>query len=129
MADRGYRGDLRCCTPYDAKNRYHLRAMGVARARHETVNRCLKRWGALKHCFRHHRSKHQIVFRAVVVCTQLAFNNGYKPFQLVDWDYEDPIFGYPHPSGGQPFANNTHPIPREEIRTVSWAPVVAVLVG
>ena len=68
--------------------------MGVARARHETVNRCLKRWNVLGHKFRHNKSKHYIAFRAVVVLTQVSFENGYRPFQLTKWTYDDPIFGY-----------------------------------
>ena len=93
IADKGYRGELGCCTPYDAKNAYHRKAMSMARSRHETVNRCLKRWNGLRYSFRHHRSKQHIIFRAIVVITQMSFENGYHPFQLNYWMYEDPIFG------------------------------------
>ena len=93
LADKGYRGDLACFTPYDAESRYHHKAMAVAGARHETVNRCLKCWNGLRYSFRHHRSKHHIVFCAVVVITQMSFENGYHPFQLNNWIYKDPIFG------------------------------------
>lgn len=92
VADKGYKGDLKCCTPFDAKNRHHLKAMSHARARHETINRFIKRWKIMRNQFRHHRSKHQKVFRAVVVMTQLNMNAGYKPWQLTDYLYSDPLF-------------------------------------
>lgn len=124
LCDKGYKGDLKCCTPFKSKSKYHCKAMSVARARHETVNRCLKRWSSLKQVFRHHREKHHIIFRAVAVLTQLLFDSGYKPFQLVDWDYKDPIFGYEHPSGGPPILNNSRIVPEDELRTynVRFAP-------
>jgi hypothetical protein len=98
----------------------------MARVRHETVNRCLKRWRVLKDIFRHHRSKHDIVFRAVAVLTQIAFENGYPPFQLVDFPYEDPIFGYPHPSGGPAFVNNTTIVTRKKRKKVQFAAITTV---
>lgn len=125
VCDKGYRGDRACCTPYDAKNRLHFKAMSMARVRHETVNRCLKKWRVLKDVFRHHRSKHHIAFRAVAVLTQIAFENGYKPFQLVDFPYEDPIFGYPHPSGGPAFVNNTT-VTRKKTKRVQFAAITTV---
>lgn len=92
LADKGYKGDTKVCTPFDAKSEEHRKAMSHARCRHETVNRRLKQWAALCYKFRHHRSKHQLVFRAVVVLTQLAFDTGDRPWQLNDAIYHDPKY-------------------------------------
>lgn len=46
------------------------------RARHETCNRRFKTWSILKQQFRNCRKKHQLVFFAVVVMTQLSIDNG-----------------------------------------------------
>ena len=54
-------------------------------ARHETVNRRFKQFGALKQVFRHNVGVHRVVFESVVVITQLGINNGEKLFQV---DYE-----------------------------------------
>lgn len=92
LTDQGYRGDTRCCTTLDAKNQHHRTAMSHARCRHETINRRLKQWKALSCRFRHHRTKHHFVFRAVMVLTQLAFENGNRPWQLTELTYSDPIY-------------------------------------
>ena len=92
VADKGYRGDIKCCTPLNAKNPHHLKAMSHARARHETVNRRLKQFKVLQIGFRHHRTKHHLAFRAVASMTQLMFNHGYKPFQLTTYTYDDPLW-------------------------------------
>ncbi len=133
VADKGYR-DLKACNPYKIKSRHHERAMSVARARHETVNKMLKKWGALKCCFHHHRSKHHLVFCAVVVLTQLSMDTGYsRPFQLNDFRCEDPVFGFDSPNGPTP--NDTQPVPVEELcggdepRGVHWAPVIATVLN
>jgi len=81
-ADKGYRGDGRCRVPGCAVSKADLQAMTRARSRHETVNNRLKMWACLERVFRHHRSKHGQVFRAVVTMTQLAFKNGEPPFQV-----------------------------------------------
>jgi DDE superfamily endonuclease len=92
LCDKGYRGDSRACTPYHAQNKHHRKAMSVARARHETVNRRLKVWKALRNSFRHHRSKHSLVFRAAICLTQIYFNEGHRPFQLKSFTYSDPLW-------------------------------------
>ena len=45
VADRGYKGNSRICTPDDAKDREQRKAMGFLRARHETFNGRLKTGG------------------------------------------------------------------------------------
>jgi hypothetical protein len=46
------------------------------RARHETVNRRFKSWGILKQQFRNDKKKHEFVFYAIAVLTQLSIDNG-----------------------------------------------------
>ena len=47
LADLGYVGDFKAATHGYANDAQHKRAMGVLRARHETINRRLKYWNAL----------------------------------------------------------------------------------
>ena len=90
LADSGYRGDSKVCTDADATSVYHRKKMSNARARHETINGRLKTWGCLKQTFRHHRSKHHIVFKAVLTLVQTSMNQGsLSPFQVVG--YFDPL--------------------------------------
>ena len=91
IADKGYRGDSKTCTPLYAKNRDHSRAMGVARARHETLNRRFKQWGALQGIWRHEDKKHGLVFRSVATITQLEISNGRPLFHCEG--YEDQVLG------------------------------------
>ena len=62
----------------------------MLRSRHEAVNRRLKVFHALKHCFRHPTDKHHVVFRAVAVLTQLSHQSGNTHFDVVG--YVDPAF-------------------------------------
>lgn len=50
------------------------------RARHETVNRRFKEWGILKQQFRNNSKKHQFVFFAIAVLTQMRIDNGDELF-------------------------------------------------
>jgi hypothetical protein len=88
VADRGYKGDTKTCTPDNSNNPAHKKAMNRARARHETINRRLKTWKSLKQVFRHESQKHHIIFRSVMVIEQIAINNGRPPFQITN--YVDP---------------------------------------
>jgi len=90
MADKGYKGDPKTCTPFEAKNNNHKKVMCRARARHETVNGRFKTWGCLKQVWRHGRSKHVLAFNAVATITQLEIENGRPPFQVDG--YEDSAF-------------------------------------
>ena len=90
MGDRGYAGDQKAITPYEAKSCHHRRAMAALRARHETVNRRFKTFGALEQRFRHSPHKHHMFFRAAAVLIQLGHNNGYSHYDVVG--YVDPAF-------------------------------------
>lgn len=90
VADKGYRGDPKTCTPEEAKNEDHKKSMSRSRARHETINGRFKKWGCLKQIWRHDRNKHNLVFKAVATITQLEMENGYPPFQITT--YKDPAF-------------------------------------
>ena len=90
VADKGYRGDSKVVTPLDAKNNDHRRAMSLGRARHETVNRRIKQWGALQQIWRHDNEKHAFSFRVVITIVQLEIENGRPLFQFIG--YQDPLF-------------------------------------
>jgi hypothetical protein len=90
IADRGYRGDTKTCTPLNARNEQHSAAMARIRARHETINRRLKKWNSLKNVYRHHLDKHHLVFRSIAVIEQISTANGHAPFQITN--YADPAY-------------------------------------
>ena len=73
----------------NATSRQQSYTMGCTRDRNETVNRWIKRWGALKLPFRHDRHDHHLFFRSAVVIEQIKMENGNPPFQVSD--YIDPI--------------------------------------
>ena len=82
FADKGYKGDIKCVTPYEAKNKSHKRAMVLSRARHETINRRFKTWGVLYQTWRNENEKHAFVFKAVVTIVQIEISNGRPPFKV-----------------------------------------------
>ena len=88
IADKGYQGITQIYTPYNAKSIEHREAMGLARARHETVNRRLKQWQCLQQRYRHDRNKHGMVFGAVACLTQMEIVYGNPVFQI---NYESRI--------------------------------------
>ena len=82
-ADKGYRGEPeKVRTPEAFVSRSDKKAKKKARAQHETVNKCFKQWGCLKQTFHHDLDKHNLVFAAVAVCTQLSLENGEPLFQV-----------------------------------------------
>jgi hypothetical protein len=86
-ADKGYRGQpdkIRTCDDYQNKKERDQKRL--ARACHETVNGRFKKFNILKVPFRHNLSRHQNVFQAVVVLTQLTFENGDGLFAIADFD-------------------------------------------
>ena len=85
VADRGYRGDSKICTPDDWKDAAHKKAMSNARARQETVNGRLKNWGCLTQNFRHDRNRHHLVTKAALVMTQLSISTGNPLFQVIGY--------------------------------------------
>jgi hypothetical protein len=88
MADKGYSGDTKTFTPDDVEDdddyededdnptRIVMKRIGM---RHETINGRLKQWQALKKVWKHSVAKHHLVFRSIVVLTQLLHENG-RPF-------------------------------------------------
>ena len=58
----------------------------TVRARHETVNKRLKQFGALSSIFRHDARKHQSVFEAVAVLTQLSIDGGEPLFEISEYE-------------------------------------------
>lgn len=88
IADRGYRGDTKTCTPLDSRNQQHSIAMGRARARHETINGRLKKWNCIKNVYRHHLDKHYLIFTSIAIIEQISISNGRAPFQITT--YIDP---------------------------------------
>ena len=87
--DRGYRGDRKCVTPYDAVSKQHARAMSVLRCRLENVNGRLKEFKCLKETWRQALRHHHRAFRACLVLVQLKKMYGTAvPFLVT---------GYTHP--------------------------------
>ena len=85
VADRGYRGDPSCITPYDAYDNHVKYLMGVARARHEGVNAMFKQFRILKDMYRHDLRKHSWVFKAVSLLVQLRLIEGSRVYQILDF--------------------------------------------
>ncbi|KAL7580983.1 hypothetical protein ACA910_005797 [Epithemia clementina (nom. ined.)] len=52
------------------------------RSCHETINKQLKRFQILSECFSHNFLKHEDVFRACIVLTQLSFRYDKGPFKV-----------------------------------------------
>lgn len=82
VADKGYRGDPKCKTPYHYISETDRRASKKALARHETVNKRLKQFNVLKQQFRHPLHKHKDCFYACAVTTQVMFSRGEKPYKV-----------------------------------------------
>jgi hypothetical protein len=94
-ADDGYIGEdpAKAKVPGSAvheHDRVQLCSRGIVRRRHETVNKRIKQFNVVGKgtIFRHDLSFHADCFRACVVLTQLAFENGHPPFPTDD--YRDP---------------------------------------
>lgn len=78
FTDKGYLDRNVFILPNLQNKTLHGRIM----ARHETVNRRMKQFQALKQVFRHDRRKHTIVFNAVANLTQLMLVNGEPLFTI-----------------------------------------------
>ena len=87
-ADRGYRGEpTKVRIPVDYNNLIEKNKKNIVRARHETVNARFKTFKALSERFRHPVSlidmgKHQLVFMAVAIITQISIENGEPLFEV-----------------------------------------------
>ena len=81
--DAGYRGEpLVIRHPNNFISQSDFRAKSRSRIRHETINRRIKQFNCLSNTYRHDLKKHHLVFKAVIVITQTAFECGERPFQL-----------------------------------------------
>ncbi len=78
LTDKGYRDDNFFVIPNLKNKKLHRRIM----SRHETVNRRMKQFQALKQVFRHNIDKHTMVFNAVANLTQIMIENGSPLFEI-----------------------------------------------
>ena len=82
-ADKGYRGEPHhISVPDDCHNYKQRNLKSVIRSRHETVNKRIKQFGCLSQRYRHSLQKHQNLFKAVIVLTQLSIENGEPLFEI-----------------------------------------------
>jgi hypothetical protein len=86
IADGGYRDGGQWSVTPTGRHEFSDRQKGVVRARHETYNKRLKDWGALKQKYRHSLPQHIWVFRSIANIVQVAILNGEPLFQL---EYND----------------------------------------
>lgn len=61
---------------------YQRKAKGLARGRHETLNRRFKQWQILSQRYRHDLNLHGKIFRAIAAITQIDIRAGNPPFQV-----------------------------------------------
>ena len=80
--DPKYTKTPRSCFHKKEKKEMRQKIMG----RQETINKRNKQWGATSKIFQHTMAKHSMVFRAVMVITELIIENG-EP--LFDCEYND----------------------------------------
>ena len=85
VADKGYRGEPICITPYDAYEPYVVCLMGVACARHEGINGIFKQFNVLRNMYRHDLKKHSWVFKSVAVLVQLKLIQGRGTYQIINF--------------------------------------------
>lgn len=82
VADGGYRdGNQYSVTPTGRHN-FDDRQKAAVRARHETYNKRLKDWGALREKYRHDLQTHGQVFHAIANIVQVTILNGDPLFQV-----------------------------------------------
>ncbi|CAJ1932133.1 unnamed protein product [Cylindrotheca closterium] len=82
-ADLGYRGEPRKIRlPCDWQTEVEKGLKTRARSKQETVNKRFKNWGILKQQYRHPLRDHQVVFRAIVVMTQLDIELGASLYKM-----------------------------------------------
>lgn len=89
LGDRGYRGDRKLITAYNARDSQQARAIKAIGARHETVNGRLATFEALRQKWRHDLGKHHIAFRAGIVLVQVSITHGRPVYNV--FGYSDPV--------------------------------------
>jgi hypothetical protein len=82
LADGGYRDGNQWSVTPSGHHRFDDRQKSVVRARHETYNKRLKDWGALREVYRHKLGTHSQVFRAIANIVQIAISNGETLFEV-----------------------------------------------
>ena len=84
-ADHGYEGQPdKVRLPFEAQNKAKIARKGKARARHKSINKLLKQFKALSHCWRHSvmNGQHKVATEVVVLVVQLSIELGViKPFK------------------------------------------------
>lgn len=78
IADKGYKDTKYFILKGNENKNLHKRIM----ARHETVNKRINQFFALKYQFRHDLKKHPSVFHAIINLTQLMIMNGEPLFSV-----------------------------------------------
>lgn len=81
QADKGYIGEDCCFVPQRQTEAEQALSKKV-RTRHETVNRRMKLFAALRNTFRHELWKHTHVFRVAATLVQLAIERGEILYQV-----------------------------------------------
>jgi hypothetical protein len=69
------------------------RQKSVVRARHETLNKRFKDWGALRRLYRHSRVSHSKVFHAIANIVQVTIMNG-EPLFEVEYHHQPKFVWY-----------------------------------
>jgi DDE superfamily endonuclease len=82
LADGGYRDGNQWSVTPSGRHRFDDKQKSVVRARHETYNKRLKDWGALREVYRHKLDTHSQVFRAIANIVQIAISNGATLFEV-----------------------------------------------
>ena len=83
IADGGYNDGYQYAVTPTGVHEFEDRQRATARARHETVNNCIKVYHCLRaHSYRHELKKHGTIFHAVANIIQLGIRRGKLTFQV-----------------------------------------------
>jgi DDE superfamily endonuclease len=82
LADGGYRDGGNYSVTPTGNHHFHDRQKATVRARHESYNKRLKDWGALRIKYRHKLDTHLLVFQAIANIVQVTIGNGEPLFQV-----------------------------------------------
>jgi DDE superfamily endonuclease len=82
LADGGYRDGNQWSVTPTGRHHFSDKQKSAVRARHETYNKRLKDWGALRSLYRHNLETHSQVFRAITNIVQITIVNGEPLFQV-----------------------------------------------
>lgn len=86
LGDGGYSDGNQYSETPNGLHDFDQRQKATVHARHETVNKRFKQWGALRDVYRHKHQNHSAVFRAIANITQLAISNGSEPLFTVEYN-------------------------------------------